>query len=80
MAARPGLVYFNGATVECLHRVRALRRGGTPVFFTVDAGPQLKAICGPHASDGVAAALAEVPGVVEVLRCGLGEGARAVDR
>ncbi|HSL17061.1 MAG TPA: diphosphomevalonate decarboxylase [Methylomirabilota bacterium] len=80
MAARPGLVYFNGATIECLHRVRALRRGGLPVFFTIDAGPQLKAICGPRASDRVAAALAEVPGVVEVLRCGLGEGARAVDR
>jgi len=78
MAARPGLVYFNGATVDCLHRVRALRREGTAVFFTVDAGPQLKAICGPGASELVAAALAEVPGVVDVLRCGLGEGARAV--
>jgi diphosphomevalonate decarboxylase len=76
MAARPGLVYVNGATVECLHRVRDLRRVGSPVFFTIDAGPQLKAICAPGGADDVAAALADVPGVVEILRCGLGAGAR----
>jgi len=78
MAARPGLVYLSGATVDGLHRVRALRREGTPVFFTIDAGPQLKAICAPGASDAVVAALGEIPGVLEVLRCGLGEGARVV--
>ena len=79
MAARPGLIYWNGTTVECLHRVRDLRGGGAPVFFTIDAGPQLKAICDPGSSDLVAAALAEVPGVVEIVRCGLGDGARVVE-
>lgn len=78
LAARPGLLYWNGTTVECLHRVRELRETGTPVFFTIDAGPQLKAVCGPGASDSVAEKLAEVPGVVEVLRCGLGDGARVI--
>ncbi len=80
MAARPGLVYVNGATVEGLRRVRDLRRSGVPVFFTIDAGPQLKAVCGPGASDGVAAALVELPGVVGILRCGLGDGARVTER
>ncbi len=79
MAARPGLMYWNGTTVECLHRVRALREEGEPVFFTIDAGPQLKAICQPGASDRVASALAEVPGVIEIVRCGLGDGARVVE-
>jgi len=79
MAARPGLVYWNGTTVECLHRVRTLRDEGAPVFFTIDAGPQVKAICDPTASDRVAAALAEIPGVIEIVRCGLGDGARVVD-
>ena len=78
MAARPGLVYWNGATVECLHRVRTLREEGAPVFFTIDAGPQLKAICDPAASDLVASSLAGVPGVIEIVRCGLGGGARVV--
>jgi diphosphomevalonate decarboxylase len=78
MAARPGLVYWNGTTVEGLHCVRELRKNGVPVFFTIDAGPQLKAVCEPGASDRVAAALGGIPGVVEVLCCGLGDGARVV--
>jgi hypothetical protein len=31
LAAQPPLVYWNGATVECLHAVRRLRAGGVPV-------------------------------------------------
>lgn len=78
LAARPGLLYWNGATVDCLHRIRALAAAGTEVFFTIDAGPQVKAICAPEAADRVEDALAEAPGVVGVLRCGLGDGARIV--
>ena len=76
MASEPGLLYFNGATVECLHRIRTLRTRGVPVFFTVDAGPQVKAVCLPEALEQVGQALADVPGVQEIIRCGLGAGAR----
>jgi diphosphomevalonate decarboxylase len=75
MAARPPLVYWNGATVECLHAVRRLRAGGVPVFFTIDAGPQLKAVCAPGARLDVEAALRAVPGVQELLVSPLGAGA-----
>jgi diphosphomevalonate decarboxylase len=78
MSARPGLIYWNGATVECIHLVRRLRAAGVPVFFTIDAGPQVKAICLPEAFEKVKAELASVPGVVDVLASGLGEGARVV--
>lgn len=78
MAAHPGIVYWNGATVEALHRVRALRAAGEAVFFTIDAGPQLKAICLPEAVDTVAGALGEIPGVLEVLPSRLGGPARVV--
>ena len=79
MAARPGLIYWNGATVECIRVVRRLRAAGVPVFFTIDAGPQVKAICMPEAFDEVRRELASVAGVVEVLASGLGDGARVVD-
>lgn len=79
MSARPGLLYFNATTMECLHRVRQLREGGAPVFFTVDAGPQVKAICAPDAADAVAAALGEIRGVTKILRAGLGGGAACLD-
>lgn len=78
LSARPGLVYWNGATVECIRKVRKLRADGVPVFFTVDAGPQVKAVCAPEAFDRVAAELAAVEGVSQVLASGLGEGARVV--
>lgn len=78
--SRPPLLYWSGATVDCLHRIRALReRDGLPVFFTIDAGAQLKAVCEPAAANQVAAALAEIPGVEQVLSSGLGEGARRLD-
>jgi diphosphomevalonate decarboxylase len=72
MAASPPLLYWNGATVECLNRVRALRADGVPVFFTIDAGPQVKAVCAPGARTAVRAALADVPGVLDTLVTGLG--------
>ncbi len=48
------------------------------MFFTIDAGPQLKAVCAPGYGDEVATALKEVSGVTRVLRTGLGAGARIV--
>ncbi len=78
MAARPGIVYWLPATLAALREVRALRASGEAVFFTIDAGPQLKAVCLPDSADKVAAALAELPGVRGILRSGLGPGAGLV--
>ncbi|MBV8063262.1 MAG: diphosphomevalonate decarboxylase [Nevskia sp.] len=78
LAAQPGLLYWNGASVECMRRVRALRGQGVPVFFTVDAGPQVKAVCTPEAIGQVVAALREVPGVLNVVETGLGAGSRVI--
>jgi diphosphomevalonate decarboxylase len=75
MSAQPPLVYWNGATVECLHAIRRLRAGGVPVFFTIDAGPQVKAVCAPGARPQVEAALRALPGVLELLTSRLGPGA-----
>ena len=78
MGASPPLVYFNGATVECMLRIKALARDGWPVFFTVDAGPQVKAVCLPDVLDEVCDALGQVPGVRQVLSGDLGGGARLI--
>ena len=75
LANDPPLLYWNPATVDCLHAIRRLRATGVPVFFTIDAGPQVKAICLPGARARVEAALRERPGVLDVLRSGLGPGA-----
>jgi len=75
MTSQPALVYWSAATVACMHRVQELRHDGLPVFFTIDAGPQLKAVCLPQAAGEVKAALRELPGVLEVLESDLGAGA-----
>lgn len=79
LSADPGLIYWNEATVACLRRIRRLRADGVEVFFTMDAGPQVKAVCPRASREAVAAALADVPGVSDVLECGLGPGAHIVD-
>lgn len=79
LSTRPALMYWNGATVECMQRVRELReREGLGVFFTVDAGPQVKAVCLPEDAPQVAAALADIAGVEDILTSALGEGARVL--
>lgn len=77
LSTRPGLMYWNATTLACLHLIRKLRADGESVFFTVDAGPQVKAVCLPDSRAAVTEALASLPGVREVLTTGLGPGAWA---
>ncbi|MEM7430819.1 MAG: diphosphomevalonate decarboxylase [Pseudomonadota bacterium] len=74
--SRPPLIYWNSATVACMEAVREMQARGVGVFFTIDAGPQLKAVCLPEHSAEVEKSLTQVAGVIETRRCGLGEGAR----
>ena len=75
LAARPGLLYWNGATVEVIRTVQSLRKSGLSVYFTVDAGPQVKVLCLPDALGTVIEALKELPGIHRILPSSVGEGA-----
>lgn len=74
----PALIYWNPATVALIHAVLEIRAGGTPAYFTIDAGPQVKVLCQPQDADTVAAALADVAGVVEARISALGNGAHPI--
>ncbi|MEO9014352.1 MAG: diphosphomevalonate decarboxylase [Terrimesophilobacter sp.] len=80
ITTRPALIYWNAATVAAIHTVRELRDGGIPVYFTIDAGPQVKALCTPADAPAVAQALSAVAGVHEARTSGLGGGAHLVPR
>lgn len=75
LSTRPGLIYWNGATVAAMHAVRRMREDGLGVYFTIDAGPQLKALCAPGQGQAVADELARVPGVIETRLTRLGPDA-----
>jgi diphosphomevalonate decarboxylase len=77
--SRPPVVYWNEATLNAMEAIRELRRNGVPVFFTIDAGPQVKAVCLPEARATVEAMLAGTKGVRQVIVSGLGSGARLLD-
>jgi diphosphomevalonate decarboxylase len=74
MSTTPPLIYWNGATLDCVTRIGKLRAAGLPVFFTIDAGPQVKAVCLPEAAGEIERALGELPGVQDLIVTGLGPG------
>lgn len=71
--SRPSIVYWNSATIECLHAIRELQKKGEFVFFTIDAGPQIKAVCLPESEPKVINILKEIKGVKSILQSGLGQ-------
>lgn len=75
-AIAAGVVYWNGATLEALAAVRALRAGGTAAYATIDAGPHVKVLVRPGDAAKAREAMAAVPGVRRVIEARPGPGAR----
>ena len=78
LTSTPTLAYWNQTTLACMELIRDMRRDGIEVFFTIDAGPQIKAICIPTHAPIVAAKLTAVPGVVKTIHCLMGPDAHVV--
>ncbi len=76
--SRPPMIYWNSATIACMQSIRELQLEGLGVFFTIDAGPQVKAICIAEHEQTVRETLTATAGVVEVMVSGLGAGAKLV--
>lgn len=74
LGARPPVLFWSPATVAVMDAVRDLRDAGTPAWFTIDAGPQVKVLCAPADAAQIGQRLASVPGVLRVLRSGPGSG------
>ncbi len=75
-AIAAGIVYWNGATLEALGAVRALREGGLPAYATIDAGPHVKVLVRPGDAARAKTMLEAVAGVTRVLEARPGDGAR----
>lgn len=79
-ASRPPIVFWNSATMRCLQTVRKLQQDGCQVFFTIDAGPQIKAVCTAEDMSAVQEALSQTPGVQQIMTTGLGRAAQLVKK
>jgi diphosphomevalonate decarboxylase len=78
MAARPGIIYWQPATLGLLAKVRELRRAGLPAWATMDAGPHVKVLTDAAHAAQLTVELAAVPGCSRVLRSEAGPGAMVV--
>jgi diphosphomevalonate decarboxylase len=78
IAADPGVLYFNGTTVDVIHAVRAARRDGLAAFFTIDAGPHVKVFTTEQGVADVVATVRQVPGVVRTILAEPGGDARVL--
>jgi diphosphomevalonate decarboxylase len=79
LSAEPAIIYWNPTTLAAIQAVLALRAGGTPAYFTIDAGPHVKVLVNSEAAPAVAAALAKVPGVQNTIVAAPGPAAQVVE-
>ena len=79
MTSNPALFYWKPATLRVMDRVRAWRAAGIPVFYTIDAGPNVHVITLKEEMYKVSAKLKELEGVKDVLTATVGGAAHWVD-
>lgn len=79
MTSSPPLLYWQPATVAVMQQVRAWRRQGWPVCYTIDAGPNVHVLCEREISQQVQEHLRQIPGVQGVLVAFPGGRARWVE-
>ena len=78
MTSSPGLYYWKPDSIMVMESVRAWRKSGISVCYTVDAGPNIHVICPREQAEGVERSLRELPGIQEVLVARVGGPARIV--
>jgi diphosphomevalonate decarboxylase len=76
LAADPPLIYWQPATVACLHELRKDRP--RIAWATIDAGPHVVALCAPEHAKQIEQRFRGIPGVQDVLVCAPAGGARLV--
>jgi diphosphomevalonate decarboxylase len=75
LSANPGLIYWNSSTLECIQAIRRLRKKNIAVYFTIDAGPQVKALCLRDDIPKIRAELEGIEGVKRIISSALGPDA-----
>jgi diphosphomevalonate decarboxylase len=79
MSGHPPLYYWNAATMAAIQATRQWRAEGLPVYFTIDAGPNVHLICEAAHAEAVETKARKIPGVKNVLLSGPGGPARLID-
>ena len=79
MTSRPALYYWTPVTMAVIQAVQSWRAEGLPVYYTIDAGPNVHLICEAADADEVEMRARDLPGVLDILVSGPGGPARLVE-
>lgn len=74
----PPLMYWNEATRVVMNEVKQWRKNGIPVYFTIDAGPNVHLICEGKDETRVLEAVSGIAGVEDIIRNNVSEGAKII--
>ncbi len=80
LSANPGIIYWNPTTIKCIELIRKIRQEGIPVYFTIDAGPQVKVICLPQYLESIKLELSKIDGIKKIITTSLGSGAIIMEK
>lgn len=69
LGANPPFMYWHSATLAVMEEVEHLRSQGISVYYTIDAGPNVKVICERKNEKLVEEALSALPAVQQVYIC-----------
>ena len=78
MTSQPRLMYWNPTSLLIMQEIDALRRQGIAAAYTLDAGPNVHAICTADSYAKVEKHLAGLPGVQKIITSPAGSAARFI--
>ena len=78
-SSKPSISYMTDITHSCLDEIENLRSLGHSLFYTIDAGPQVKIICDPKSTQIIRDTIIDKTSVIDVVYAGLGGPPRIID-
>ena len=80
MTQKPPIYYWNGTTMDIIRSVCDWRKQGLPVYFTIDAGPNVHLICEAKDEQAVVQKARKLDGVERIIINKPAQGAHLVDK
>jgi diphosphomevalonate decarboxylase len=77
--SNPPINYMTNKTIDCINEVESIRKSGFDLFYTVDAGPQVKIICKLEDNHLIQERVSSLPSVRQALVANIGYGARVTN-
>lgn len=74
LGANPPFTYWLNATFTVMETVQKMRQEGIPMYFTIDAGPNVKVLYLPEHESIIQETLQSIPGVKDLVLSRLGQG------